>query len=128
MAAILAFIIGAMAVFSGMQVLLGKDPGYTVLGWLPVYNYTMGFLTALVTSVLLWTNSKLAVPAAVTTISLHALAMLILQTTFRGIVAAESVEAMTVRLVTWSVIMVLVYVQKRKDSAVEKTTLVAQRN
>ena len=34
-AAILAFGIGAMAVFAGGKVLLGNDPGYYVINWLP---------------------------------------------------------------------------------------------
>ncbi|MBI3163511.1 MAG: hypothetical protein HYZ24_02430, partial [Chloroflexi bacterium] len=36
---ILAFIIGAMAVFAGGQVLLGNLPDYCVINWLPVYNF-----------------------------------------------------------------------------------------
>ena len=46
-AAVLAFIIGAMAAFAGGQVLLGKVPDYYVINWLPVYNYTVGILTVL---------------------------------------------------------------------------------
>ncbi|MDZ7843225.1 MAG: hypothetical protein U5K99_00245 [Anaerolineales bacterium] len=37
-AAALAFIIGAMAIFAGGQVLLGNMPDYYVLDWLPVFN------------------------------------------------------------------------------------------
>ena len=33
-ASALAFLIGAMAIFAGGQVLLGKDPGYHVINWL----------------------------------------------------------------------------------------------
>ena len=44
-AAVLAFIIGAMAIFAGAQTLLGKDPGYYVINWLLLYNYTAGILT-----------------------------------------------------------------------------------
>jgi hypothetical protein len=44
-AAGLAFIIGAMAIFAGGQVLLGRDPGYYVIGWLPIYNFVMGVLS-----------------------------------------------------------------------------------
>ena len=77
-AAVLAFIIGAMAIFAGGQVLLGKDPGYFVINWLPLYNYTMGILTVFITALLIWTNSKLAMPAAIGTFSIHAVVMLIL--------------------------------------------------
>jgi len=66
-AAVLAFIIGAMAVFAGGQVLLGKLPDYYVINWLPVYNYTIGILTVIVTAILLWTNHRLAMPVAIAT-------------------------------------------------------------
>ena len=44
-ASVLAFIIGGMAIFAGGKVLLGNDPGYYVINWLPLYNYTIGILT-----------------------------------------------------------------------------------
>jgi len=44
-ASILAFGIGAMAIYAGVKPLLGNNPGYNVLNWLPLYNYTMGILT-----------------------------------------------------------------------------------
>lgn len=58
-AAVLAFIIGAMAVFAGVQVLLGNDPGYYVINWLPIYNYTAGILTVFITAILIWRGGKL---------------------------------------------------------------------
>lgn len=77
-AAVLAFIIGAMAVFAGAQVLLGNDPGYYVINWVPVYNYTAGILTVFITAILIWRGSKLAWFAAITTFSLHTLVMILL--------------------------------------------------
>jgi len=124
-AAVLAFIIGAMAFVSGIQVLLGRDPGYHVLNWLPIYNYTMGFLTALVTAPLIWRSSKLAMPVALTTTGLHMLVMFILQTTYRDVVAAESIQAMTIRLVTWGVILILMFIQTAKNKALKKATVPA---
>lgn len=41
-AAILALIIGGMAIFAGGKVLLGNDPGYSVIDWLPIYNFGIG--------------------------------------------------------------------------------------
>ena len=104
-AAGLAFIIGAMAVFAGGRVLLGNDPGYYVINWLPLYNYSIGLITLTTTAVLIWTSSKYAMTVAIGTFSLHALVMLILQTAYRGVVAADSLEAMTIRLVVWAVIL-----------------------
>jgi hypothetical protein len=114
-ASILALIIGGMAVFAGGKVLLGEDPGYYVINWLPVYNYTAGILTVFVTAILIWTSSRLALPAAIATFSLHALVMLILQTAYRGVVAPDSTRAMTIRLVAWGIILGLMFVQLRRN-------------
>ena len=120
-AAILAFIIGGMAIFAGGKVLLGNDPGYYVINWLSLYNYTAGILTVFITAVLIWTNHRLALPAAIMTFSFHAGVMLILQTVFRGTVASESIEAMTLRLVVWAVILGLLLFGSRKRAAAEAT-------
>ena len=95
-ASIIAIVIGGMAIFAGGKVLLGNDPGYYVINWLPVYNYTIGILTVFVVAILMWVNSKLALPAAMGTFSVHALVMLILQTTYREVVAPDSIQAMTI--------------------------------
>jgi len=113
-ASILAFIIGAMAIFAGGQALLGKDPGYYVIDWLLLYNYTVGILTVIITAVLIWKSSKFALPAAISTFSLHALVMIILQTAFSDVVAADSTRAMIVRLVVWGIILSLMFLQRRK--------------
>ncbi len=113
MAAVLAFAIGGMAVFAGIQVLLGNDPGYYVINWLPIYNYTAGVLTVFITAILIWTGHRLAMPAAIMTISLHAAVMVILQTAYQDVVAPDSIRAMTVRLVVWAVILGLLFVQRR---------------
>jgi len=118
-ASILAFIIGGMAVFAGGKVLLGNNPNYYAINWLPVYNYTIGILTIFVTAILIWVNSKLALPAAIVTFSINALVMLILQTVFRGGVASESIQAMTIRLIVWSIILALMIVQSRKVKTVQ---------
>ena len=104
-AAILAFMIGGMAIFAGGKVLPGSDPGYPVINWLSLYNYTIGILTVFVTAVLIWTNSRLALPVVIATFSFHTVVMLALQTTYRGIVATESIQAMTLRLIVWAVIL-----------------------
>ncbi len=112
-ASILAFVIGAMAVFAGAQVLLGNDPGYYVINWLPLYNYTVGVLTVLVTAGWIFRNHRLAMPAAVGTFGLHALVMVILQIAYRGVVAPDSIQAMTIRLVVWVIILGLMVAQNR---------------
>jgi hypothetical protein len=111
----LAFIIGALAIFAGGQALLGKDPGYYVINWLLLYNYTIGIMTVIITATLIWKNSKFAMPAAIGTFSLHALVMILLQTAFRDVVAADSIRAMIVRLVVWGIILSLMFLQRRKE-------------
>ena len=114
LASALAFLIGAMAIFAGGQVLLGKLPDYYVINWLPVYNYTIGILTVFVTAALIWTKHRLALPVAIATFGVHTLVMLILQTAYRDVVAPDSLKAMTVRMVVWIVILALYYFGSRK--------------
>ena len=113
-AAVLAFIIGAMAVFAGGQVLLGKLPDYYVINWLPVYNYTVGILTVFVTVALIWTKHRLALPVAIATFGVHTLVMLVIQTAYRDVVATDSIMAMTIRMTVWIIILALMYFQSRK--------------
>ena len=113
-ASVIAFIIGLMAVFAGGRVLLGQDPGYNVISWLVLYNYTIGILTVFVTAPLIWTGHKYALPAAIGTFSVHALVMLVLQVAYREVVAPDSIAAMTIRLVTWGIILALMYLQSRR--------------
>jgi len=119
-ASILAFIIGGMAVFAGAQVLLGNDPGYYVINWLPIYNYTIGILTVFITSIFIFTNSRFALPAAIGTFSLHALVMLILQIAYSATVAPDSIRAMTIRLIAWAIILGLLFIQARKNKPLQK--------
>lgn len=114
-ASVLAFIIGAMAVFAGGQVLLGKAPDYYVINWLPVYNYTVGILTVFVTAVLIWSRHRFAMPIAIATFVIHTLVMLILQAAYREVVAIDSLVAMTVRMTVWIIILALMYVQMRRE-------------
>ena len=116
-AAVLAFIIGAMAVFAGGQVLLGKVPDYYVINWLPVYNYTVGILTVFVAAVLIWVNHRLALPVALAAFGVHALVMLILQTAYREVVAIDSTVAMIIRLTAWLIILALMFFGSRKNKA-----------
>ncbi len=114
-AAVLAFIIGAMAVFAGGQVLLGKVMDYYVIDWLPVYNLIAGLVSSFVTAILIWKGSKYAMSAAMGTFVVHGIVMLILQTAYRDLVAPDSIKAMTVRLVVWLIILTLMIIQARKN-------------
>lgn len=113
-AAVLAFIIGIMAVFAGGQVLLGVLPDYYIIEWLPIYNFIIGISSAFFTSIVIWKNHRLAMVAAIVTFGLHAVVMVILQTVYQNLVAPDSVMAMTVRLIIWMIILVLMIIQQRK--------------
>ncbi len=119
-ASVLAFIIGGMAIFAGGNVLLGSDPGYYVINWLPVYNYTAGILTVFLTAIFIWNNSRFAMPAAIGTFGIHALVMLILQTAYRDVVAIDSIVAMTFRLAVWVVILGLMFARSRVNRETAK--------
>jgi hypothetical protein len=121
-ASILAFAIGAMAIFAGGQVLLGQDPGYFVIDWLPVYNYTAGILTVFITAILIWTNSRFALAAAIGTFVVHSLVMAILQTAYLSVVAPDSIRAMTIRMVVWGIVLGLMLFQRRKSLAAKPSS------
>jgi hypothetical protein len=115
-ASLLAFIIGAMAIFAGGRTLLGKDPGYYVINWLLLYNYTLGILTVFVTAILIWTGSRFARSAATGTFALHVLVMLVLLLAYRTVVAPDSLVAMTVRIVIWGIILGLLWIPLYRSS------------
>ena len=119
-AAVLAFIIGAMAIFAGGQVLLGKIMDYYVIDWLPIYNVIVGLTSAFITAILIWKGSKFAMPAAIGTFAIHGTVMLLLQTAYRDLVASDSIKAMTVRLVAWLIILSLMFIQAQKDKNISK--------
>jgi hypothetical protein len=114
LAAGVAFVIGVMAVFAGGQVILGQLPDYYVIDWLPVYNLTLGIVSSLFASVVIWRASRLALPTATAIFGLHAVVMLILLIAYRQVVAGDSLRAMTVRLVAWTVILILLLAARRK--------------
>jgi uncharacterized membrane protein YdcZ (DUF606 family) len=116
-AAVLAFIIGAMAVVAGGQVILGRDPGYNVINWLPLYNYTIGLLSVVIAAPLLWVNHRLAFPAALVALTAHLLTLMILLAAYRDVVALDSLVATSIRIVVWLVIVGLLLLQRRRRAA-----------
>jgi hypothetical protein len=78
----------------------------------------MGVLTAFVTVPLIWINSKVTLPVAITTFILHALVMFILQVAYADVVARESVVAMSIRLGTWFVILALTIIKMKKQKRI----------
>ncbi|GIK11166.1 MAG: hypothetical protein JETCAE02_06940 [Anaerolineaceae bacterium] len=112
-AALLALVIGLMAIFAGGRVLLGILPDYYVIDWLPVYNFIMGAVSAFFSSIVIWKNGRLALPVAGATFGAHLTVMAILQTAYHNVVAPDSIVAMTVRLIIWAIIAGLLAAQQR---------------
>jgi hypothetical protein len=56
-------------------------------------------------------------PAAIATFSVNVGVILILQTAYRGIVAPDSLQAMTIRVIVWVIILALMFFQARKNKA-----------
>ena len=115
-AAVLAWIIGAMAIFAGGQVLLGKVSDYYVIGWLPVYNFMIGLVTFFFTAVMIWRNSRWSRSLAIATLIAHAVVMIILLTMYKDVVAQDSLMATTVRNSVWFIILALLFIQRRKKT------------
>jgi len=114
-AAVLAFIIGAAAIFAGVMVdFLGREPGYDVIVWLPMHNLVIGAATVFITAVLIWKNSKYALTAVVATLAIHILTMGVLLIAFGDTVAKQSLVATVIRIVVWLVILGLMLVQQSK--------------
>ncbi len=114
-AAAIAFAIGAMSIFAGGQVALGKVMDYYVIDWLPIYNLIVGLISVFVTSILIWKGSKFAMPFAIATFVSHSAVMVVLQIAYRDVVAPDSIKATTVRIVLWAIILTLMMFQSRKD-------------
>ncbi len=114
-AAAIAFAIGAMSIFAGGQVVLGKVMDYYVIDWLPIYNLIVGLISVFITAILIWKGSKFAMPAAIATFVSHSAVMVVLQIAYRDVVAPDSIKATTVRIVLWAIILILMMLQSRKD-------------
>jgi hypothetical protein len=113
-AGVLAFVIGALSIFAGGMAMRGWNPGYSVLGWLPVYNFVMGALTVFIPAILLWRESRHAGASALIFFGVHAGATVLLLLTFRDVVATQSILAMTFRLAVWLVILALIRASAQK--------------
>lgn len=107
----LAFLVGAMSIVAGGMVMRGWKPGYSILSWLPMYNFVLGLLT-LVPAYLLWVDHRYALVASIVTFSVHTIVLFLLLTAFRGQVAGQSIGAMSFRVIAWIVILALLWFRR----------------
>ncbi|MBT3190266.1 MAG: hypothetical protein HN736_01595 [Anaerolineae bacterium] len=114
-ATILSFIIGAMAVFIGVRVaFLGQKMPYYVIGWLPIYNLILGLLTVFLSTILIWKNTRFALPISIATLISHSTVTFFLLITYNGTVSIFSLIAMAIRIATWVIIIRLLNAQKKE--------------
>lgn len=114
-AAVLAWMIGVMGVFAGGQALLGKVPGWTVIGWLPLYNFIVGLAVVFIVAPLIWRSNRCALPAALVVFGANAVVVLVLQIAFHDTVARQSMLAMLFRLAVWLIILLLMRMPARRN-------------
>ncbi len=114
-AAWLAFVIGALSILAGGMAMRGWNPGYSVLGWLPVYNFFMGILTVLIPALLIWKQHRYALPSAIAFFGIHLFATAVLLLAFRDVVATQSLMAMTFRLAVWLIVLALIHSARKTN-------------
>ncbi len=95
---------------------------YTIIGWLPKYNFILGLLSSFFTAIVIWRGSKIAMPATIVTLAGNVVALLALKTTFRDEVAPESINAMIFRIIVWLIILGLMVIAARKEKQVLSST------
>ena len=109
LAAILAFVVSLMAVFSGSLVLLGlSQPAYHVIPLLVIYNVTLG-VVGLADGWGLWTGRDWAEKLVYYILGFHlvVLILLLVLRLFDVEVAIHSIGAMTFRVLIWSIVGLL---------------------
>ena len=116
--AVLAAIIGIMAVITGSRVLLGLfDPGYQYFTVLVSYNVIMGFVS-IVAGILIWKGSAKYKPLTYFITSAHITVFLLLIIVFSDVISDHSISAMTFRSVAWIIFSLIVWKSK---SVMDKT-------
>ena len=107
--AVLAIIIGFMAVVTGLRVILGYfDPGYTYFITLVSYNVLMGAVSV-VAGIYIWQKNSKALYFAYFIAAAHIIVFLLLKTVFKDVISDHSLNAMTFRSVAWIIITLIVW-------------------
>lgn len=108
-AAVIGALFSAVSVWAGTRVLTGLDvPGYVVLPWLVLYNVAAG-LFGVAVGAGLWLVRRWAIAASSVLAAAHlsVLFALIALRASGGVVANDSLGAMTLRAIVWVVIALL---------------------
>ncbi|KAA3610063.1 MAG: hypothetical protein D8M58_07505 [Calditrichaeota bacterium] len=108
LAAIVAFILGLLAVIMGTRVLSGSlVQDYNVLMWLVKYNVSMGALSIFAGYLIMKEKAKALLVSGIITVG-HISVLISLLTIFSSVVADQSVKAMVFRSMVWVVIFLVV--------------------
>lgn len=107
--AIVAAIMGIMAVVTGSRVLLGVfDPGYQYFTVLIVYNIILGAVSV-IAGILIWQRNSKALLVAFFITAAHIIVFLLLKTVFSDVISDHSVNAMTVRSIAWIIFSAIIW-------------------
>ncbi len=114
--AVVAAVIGLMAVFVGTRVLLGLfDPGYQYFMSLVSYNVIMG-IVSLFAGILIWKRNEKAIFLSYFIFGAHLIVLLLLLTVFNNVISEHSVNAMTFRSSVWLVLVAVLQISKAKEN------------
>jgi cation transport ATPase len=113
-----AVLFGAVTLFAGGQVLLGSDPGYHVFMPLLIFNTAMG-LMYMAAGVAAWrsVNAGWKAAAAIFLLNLLVLTGILVIYLSGGVVAVDSLRAMTFRTVVWLVLFLGAFWLARQKAA-----------
>jgi hypothetical protein len=112
--AVIAIIIGSMAVITGLRVIGGFfDPGYQYFLTLVSYNVIMGVVSVIV-GIYIWLQNRNALIYSGIITAAHIVVLLLLLTIFSDVISDHSIGAMVFRSVAWIVITIIVWKGKSK--------------
>ena len=107
--AVLAAIIGTMAVVTGSRVLIGIfDPGYQYFTELVSYNVIMGAVSV-IAGILIWRKNSKALLFAYFITGAHIIVFLLLKTAYSDVISDHSINAMTFRSIAWTIFTVIIW-------------------
>ena len=107
--AVLAALVGIMAVVAGSRVLLGLlVPDYQFFTSLSVYNVFMG-IVSVIAGVIIWKINEKSLLFASIISSFHIIVLLLLLTVFSDVISGHSINAMTFRSVAWVIFSIIIW-------------------
>ena len=117
--AVIAIIIGSMAVITGLRVIGGFfDPGYQYFLTLVSYNVIMGAVSVIV-GIYIWLQNRNALIYSGIITAAHIIVLLLLLTIFSDVISDHSIGAMVFRSVVWIIFTLVVWKGKTKVQEVK---------